>query len=110
MTDPSDHRPDHSAEEPIDLRRRLLLKYAGLALGGAATAAVGAPLVGFALAPGFRSEPDQWVNVGPVDSFPEQQIRRVAAVDPLHAHSDGVTSRSPCTSRGRQATISGSSP
>ncbi len=91
MTDSNDMLPDDSADEQIDRRRREFLKWSGLVLGGAATAAVGVPVAGYVLAPALGVRPDQWVDVGAVDSFPEHQTRRVEAVNPLHTEWDGLT-------------------
>ena len=93
MSDNLKNPPDPLVAEVTDQRRRALLKWTGLALGGAATAAAGVPVVGFVLAPAIHPGQDQWVDVGPVDSFPEEQTRHVNAVNPLHTAASGATQR-----------------
>jgi Rieske Fe-S protein len=90
---PPNAPPDGPAGEQTDAVRRAFLKWSGLVLGGAATTAVGATVVGYVLAPGLGRRADRWVDVGPVDSFPEHQTRRIEAVDPLHTPWDGLTAR-----------------
>ena len=51
------------------MTRRRLFTGGALALGGIASAAVGLPVIGFALGPVFEEEPTHWQDVGAPTNF-----------------------------------------
>jgi menaquinol-cytochrome c reductase iron-sulfur subunit len=78
LADPGDKKQgdgDLAKAEPAgwfedeSMTRRRAFTVAGQALGGLAGAAVALPAVGFALAPLFEQEGENWQAVGPVDEF-----------------------------------------
>jgi menaquinol-cytochrome c reductase iron-sulfur subunit len=60
------HAPPAS---PDELTRRQFLSKIGVALSGLIAFMVGAPVVGFLIAPLFRKPPEIWRAVGTIDSF-----------------------------------------
>jgi menaquinol-cytochrome c reductase iron-sulfur subunit len=62
--------PGHFEGE--SMTRRNVFAVGGQALGGAAAAAVLLPTVGFALAPLFEEQGDEWQGVGPVSEFDKE--------------------------------------
>ena len=59
------------------MTRRTAFTVAGQALGGVAGAVVALPAIGFALAPLFEEEGDDWQAVGPVAEFTEETYKPV---------------------------------
>lgn len=85
------HEPHHTAaaESKCGTPRRNLLGWLAAALGGLSAAAAGVPIVGYLFSPILRTPADEWIDLGPIDDFPEQQTRIVEFVDPLHLPWDG---------------------
>lgn len=73
--------------EPQPGRRRFF-HWLTYGLGAVATAAAGLPFVGFLLGP--RKAPVGWLPLGPVESFPENQTRRVTFTNPIRQPWDGM--------------------
>ena len=63
------------------LTRRTLLMLVSIAAGGAASAIVGLPLLGFLLAPLVRKQPPVWRKVGTLDNFEVGQTQKVTFED-----------------------------
>ncbi|MBI2825445.1 MAG: Rieske (2Fe-2S) protein [Planctomycetia bacterium] len=80
-----------AAESPPN--RRSALGWLSVALGALATTAAGVPVVGYLLSPILRTPGDRWVDLGPVEEYPEKQTRLVDFVDPLHRPWDGQSER-----------------
>ena len=59
------------------MTRRTVFAVAGQAAGGAAIAAVALPAVGFAVAPLFEEEGDNWQAVGPLSEFTEETYKSI---------------------------------
>jgi len=59
------------------MTRRTAFAVAGQAFGGAAVAVVALPTIGFALAPLFEEEGNDWQAVGPLANFTEDTYRQV---------------------------------
>ena len=59
------------------MTRRTAFAVAGQAAGGAAIAAAALPAVGFAVAPLFEEEGDNWQAVGPLTEFTEETYKSV---------------------------------
>jgi Rieske Fe-S protein len=72
------NKPDPAGHyEGETMTRRAAFAVGGQALGGAAAAAVLLPTVGFALAPLFEEEGDDWNAVGPVAEFDTETYKSV---------------------------------
>jgi menaquinol-cytochrome c reductase iron-sulfur subunit len=65
-----------------DMTRRRFLSRLTLALSGGIAALVGFPVLGYLLAPLFRSPPDDFVAVGPVTDFAVGATKLVSIRDP----------------------------
>jgi len=63
--------------EGESMNRRTAFTVAGQALGGVAGLAVALPAIGFAMAPLFEEEGDNWEAVGPVANFTEDTYKPV---------------------------------
>ena len=63
--------------EGESITRRRVFVVGGQALGAAAGAAVLLPTIGFALAPLFEVQGDDWQDVGPVSEFPKDTYKTV---------------------------------
>lgn len=75
------------------LSRRRFLARLSLGLGGVAAALVGAPIVGFLLAPLFRQPPAVWRAVGAVDQFTVGQTVLVSFEDASPLPWSGVSAK-----------------
>jgi menaquinol-cytochrome c reductase iron-sulfur subunit len=73
-----------------ELSRRRFLTRLSVALGAVGAAAVGAPVIGFLLAPLFRKAPRSWRAVGAVDAFPVGTTNKVVVSDPAPLAWTGV--------------------
>jgi Rieske Fe-S protein len=82
---------DNRSAAPSADNRRGFLQLASLALGAVASALAAVPLVGYVFA--RRQERALWVDLGPVDSFPQGETRLVAFDNPLRQPWDGITSQ-----------------
>jgi len=71
--------------------RRMFFRVLTGALGAVAAAASGIPLLGYFL--GQRKHRVEWVPLGSVGDFPENETRRVMFDSPLRQPWDGVTSQ-----------------
>jgi Rieske Fe-S protein len=68
--------------------RRTFLSWLTYGLGAIAAAAVGVPFIGYLF--GARKAPVEWVMLGPVEDFPENQTRLVTFDSPLRQPWDGM--------------------
>jgi Rieske Fe-S protein len=68
--------------------RRTFFSWLTYGLGAIAAAAVGLPFVGYIF--GARKAPGDWVPLGPVSDFPENQTRLVTFVSPIRRPCDGM--------------------
>ena len=77
-------------------RRAFLLKF-GAALNVVAATLMGIPVIGFALS-SFRGKGTNksWIDLGPLDSFPERQTRLATFRNPYTRPWDGATADIPC--------------
>lgn len=71
--------------------RRKFLTNLSIGLGGACAAAIGAPAVGFVVAPLFRKAPDAWRTVGKTHDFDLGKTVNVTFEDPSPLPWAGVT-------------------
>ena len=70
--------------------------YFGLALNAVAGALLAIPLVGYALSSFRKEEPQAWIDLGPLDQFPESQTRLATYQNPTFVPWDGATKDIPC--------------
>jgi Rieske Fe-S protein len=68
--------------------RRTFINWLTYGLGGIAAAVVGIPFIGYLF--GARRAPVDWVMLGPVDGFPENETRRVNFDNPIRQPWDGM--------------------
>jgi Rieske Fe-S protein len=68
--------------------RRTFFSWLTYGLGALAAAAVSIPFIGYLL--GARRAPVDWVPLGPVEDFPENQTRMVIFENPIHRPWDGM--------------------
>ena len=61
--------------------------------GAVSTTAAGIPILGYLLSPVLRTPANQWIDLGPIDAFPQKQTRLIDFVDPLHRPWDGDAQR-----------------
>jgi menaquinol-cytochrome c reductase iron-sulfur subunit len=69
--------PTHE-DDPDFITRTKFLSSVAIAGGVVLTAAILVPLVGFAVSDSVKKPPEQWVDVGPVSSFPDGQTTSIA--------------------------------
>ena len=92
----SEEQAEHLKPEEVS-RRKFLFK-----LSIVANSIVGAifavPIVGYLLGPAMKSAKaaEYWINLGPVDQFPEGETRLATFRDPSTTPSDGQTADLPC--------------
>jgi Rieske Fe-S protein len=79
--------PPAPPAEPLP-GRRTFFRWLTYGLGAVAAAAAGIPFVGYLL--GARKAPAEWLPLGPVADFPENQTRRVTFSNPVRQPWDGV--------------------
>jgi Rieske Fe-S protein len=78
--------------------RRVFLFKLSLLLNGAVGAVLAVPIVGYLLGPALKknSSENSWINLGPVDNFPEGETRLVNFRNPVTTPWDGQTGDIPC--------------
>jgi len=84
-----------ACEEKKPSRRDFML-WVGFALNGIAGAMIGIPLLGYVLSAFFKTNPLEWISLGPVDQFPEGQTRFASYENPNRREWDGETAHIPC--------------
>ncbi len=91
LTESSPAPPTGSSEE---ISRRRFFEKLSIALVGLCSAVVGAPLIGFLVAPFFRKVPEKWVTIGKPDDFQIGKTVAVTVIDPSSLPWAGVTAKS----------------
>ena len=76
--------------------RRGVLLTLGIALNAVAATLLAIPLVGFVLSPARRWSWQQWISLGPLADFPENQTRLATYRNPFSRPWDGETANIPC--------------
>jgi len=76
--------------------RRGVLLTIGIALNAIAAALLAIPLVGFVLSPARRWSWQEWIALGPLADFPENQTRLATYRNPFSRPWDGETANIPC--------------
>jgi menaquinol-cytochrome c reductase iron-sulfur subunit len=90
--DHGEHDEQPPASPELVARRRFLARVS-VGLGGCMGLAVGAPLVGFVVAPLFRQVPFEWRAVGKVNAFKVGETVAVIFVDASPLPWAGVTAK-----------------
>jgi menaquinol-cytochrome c reductase iron-sulfur subunit len=85
--------PDDAPDSAHTIARRQLLGKMSIALGVAGAAALGVPVVGFIVAPLFRSSPREWRPLGKVELFKIGETVNVIFVDASPLPWAGVTAK-----------------
>ncbi|HEV7999996.1 MAG TPA: Rieske 2Fe-2S domain-containing protein [Planctomycetaceae bacterium] len=83
------NNPEPSRTGETSQGRRTFLQWLTAALGVVAAALVGVPFIGFLLR--TPKSPVEWVNLGPVKTFPLGETRMVTFDNPLRQPWDGIT-------------------
>ena len=80
-------RHTHERRSPVTPIRSAAMCSVGSARSSVrlATTAAGVPILGYLLSPVLRTPADEWIDLGPIEAFPEKQTRLVDFVDPLIA-------------------------
>ncbi|HEY4313486.1 MAG TPA: Rieske 2Fe-2S domain-containing protein [Pirellulales bacterium] len=89
----TEHSQAPADAAPADPHRRRVLGWLSVVLGALSTVAAGVPILGYLLSPVLRTPTNEWIDLGPVEDFPEKQTRLVDFVDPLHRPWDGDSQR-----------------
>jgi menaquinol-cytochrome c reductase iron-sulfur subunit len=78
--------------------RRVFLFKLSLLLNGAVGVILAVPIVGYLLGPARKksSSDDSWINLGPLNGFPEGETRLVNFRNPVTTPWDGQTGDIPC--------------
>ncbi|HEY4121695.1 MAG TPA: Rieske (2Fe-2S) protein [Byssovorax sp.] len=90
---PETGHPEAPPASADQLARRRVLARVTLTLAGAGAAALGAPVVGFVVAPLFSENPREWRPVGAVEDFEVGRTVKVDFVDASPLPWAGVTSK-----------------
>jgi menaquinol-cytochrome c reductase iron-sulfur subunit len=88
-------KPTEIGEEDKSSRRDFLLKL-GIGLNVAAGAMVGIPVVGYVFSSFIKQPALQWIDLGKVSSYREEETTLAKYKNPLHRPWDGETADIPC--------------
>jgi menaquinol-cytochrome c reductase iron-sulfur subunit len=91
----SEARPSEAGRTTGPTRRGVLLTL-GIALNAVAATLLAIPLVGFVLSPARRRSWQQWISLGPLTDYPENQTRLATYRNPFSRPWDGETANIPC--------------
>jgi menaquinol-cytochrome c reductase iron-sulfur subunit len=69
---------DSHDDDPDFVTRTRFLSHVAVAGGVVLTAAILVPIVGFAVSDSVKAPKDQWVDIGPLSSFPDGQTASIA--------------------------------
>ncbi len=78
--DPVEENDPHA--DPAFITRTKFLSGVAIATGAVMTGAILVPVVGFAVADSLKDEPAQWVDIGPLSQFPEEETSSIAVSGP----------------------------
>ena len=73
--------------------RRSFMQWCSWLILGIGSLVTAVPIIGFFLGPILKPKPDEWVDFGPVDSFPEHMTRLIDVLNPLRGPNDGMTGK-----------------
>jgi menaquinol-cytochrome c reductase iron-sulfur subunit len=94
MNESNDRLPQSChALTPEDVTRRGFFEKLSVALGGVCATMLGAPVVGFVIAPLFRKIKDKWISVGKTGDFAIGRTVNVPFPDPSPLPWAGITAK-----------------
>ena len=95
---PPDDRDRAANTRSAGHSRRVFLFKLSLLLNGAVGAILAVPVIGYLLGPALKksSSENSWINLGPLDTFPEGETRLVNFRNPITTPWDGQTGDIPC--------------
>jgi Rieske Fe-S protein len=88
--------PQRQLATPESPSRRSFLFKLGLALNGLALLLLGFPIVGYLLGPLSRRSAQSWIDLGPIENFPERETRLAVYQNPYRVAWDGATAKIAC--------------
>jgi len=83
-------------QSPEKTSRRTFLFRFGLAINAIAATIFAIPILGYVLSPARRFTWLDWIPIGPLTDFPEDQTRLAEYVNPFKKPWDGETDKIPC--------------
>jgi len=83
--------PDPHSEPIPAPERRAILPWLAVGTGAVASVALGIPIIGYLLGTIIKRQPDEWVDLGPVSKFPQQETVLVNFDLPVAQKWDGET-------------------
>src|ERR1700722_4840052 len=81
---------------PEKTSRRNFLFRIGIVINVIGAALFAIPVVGYVLSPARRFTWLDWIALGPVTDYPEQQTRLAEYINPFKKSWDGETAKIPC--------------
>src|SRR5512136_1797444 len=93
MADNTEHKD--AAESALTSRRTFLFRL-GLTINAIAIALFAIPVIGYVLSPARRFVWLQWISLGSLNDYPENQTRLAEYVNPFKKPWDGETAKIPC--------------
>lgn len=93
MNEPNNPNKPEDLKEPENeaISRRDFFSKLSLGLGGVCTAMIGAPVVGFVLAPLFQRIPHSWIPLGDAGDYEIGKTVKVSFMDPSPLPWAGIT-------------------
>ncbi len=90
--------PASATEKVAGHSRRVFLFKLSLLVNGAVGAVLAVPILGYLLGPALKksSSDNSWINLGPLNDFPEGETRLVNFRNPVTTSWDGQTGDIPC--------------
>ena len=82
--------------EPENTSRRTFLFRLGIVINAIAVAIFAIPILGYVLSPARRFTWLDWIPLGPLTDYPENQTRLAEYVNPFKKAWDGETAKLPC--------------
>jgi menaquinol-cytochrome c reductase iron-sulfur subunit len=87
---------DRESSPPPPPTRRSFLFMLGLVVDVIAAMLVGIPVIGYLLGPTRRQTAQAWIQLGPLESFPEGETHLATYDNPSHVPWDGPTAKIAC--------------
>jgi menaquinol-cytochrome c reductase iron-sulfur subunit len=87
---------DRESSPPTRPTRRSFLFMLGLALNAVAAVLVGIPVLGYLLGPVRRRAEQAWIQLGPIEHFPEGETKLTIYENPFRVDWDGPTAKVAC--------------
>ena len=87
---------DRESSPPTRPTRRSFLFMLVLALNAVAAVLVGIPVLGYLLGPVRRRAEQAWIQLGPIEHFPEGETKLTIYENPFRVDWDGPTAKVAC--------------